>query len=205
MAGRARESAPLVVVWSLCTALVVPTGCAGAGDDKPATDGVHTGDSGAGNGGTDGGGGSAGSDDPIDTGDTGDTGTPGSGIGLPVEWDAADFLHVWDIGPGHPYETPGDAPWETLSASTLVRIHARSEPYTDKFVVAVTGTAVGLVSFLGYTPDIFFGPLMGVLLDNSPGITGHQHLFWVLTAFAVLGAVVSVAFERVAAAAPEPS
>jgi len=71
--------------------------------------------------------------------------------------------------------------------------------------LAVTGTAVGLVSFVGYTPDIFFGPIMGVLLDNTPGIEGHQHLFWVLTGFALLGVMVTIAFERVAARAPDPS
>lgn len=71
-----------------------------------------------------------------------------------------------------------------------------------KVPLAVTGTAVGLVSFLGYTPDIFFGPLMGVLLDNNPGMTGHRHLFGVLAGFAMLGAVVTLAFAWVARRAP---
>jgi len=36
--------------------------------------------------------------------------------------------------------------------------------------LAYTGSAAGLVSVLGFTPDVFMGPLMGVLLDTSgPG------------------------------------
>ena len=35
--------------------------------------------------------------------------------------------------------------------------------------LAYTGSAVGLVSVIGYTPDIFMGPLMGYLLDSAPG------------------------------------
>ena len=64
--------------------------------------------------------------------------------------------------------------------------------------VAVTGTAVGLVSVVGYTPDIFMGPLMGALLDGSPGITGHQHLFYVLTGFSVVGLLATFAFRAFA-------
>lgn len=60
----------------------------------------------------------------------------------------------------------------------------------------VTGTAVGLISLIGYTPDIFAGPLMGVLLDNSPGELGHQHVFIMLTIFSFIGLLASIAFYR---------
>jgi nitrate/nitrite transporter NarK len=63
----------------------------------------------------------------------------------------------------------------------------------SKVPIAVTGTAVGLVSVLGYTPDIFVSYIGGVLLDNAPGLAGHQHYFWFLAAFAALGLVVSIA------------
>jgi nitrate/nitrite transporter NarK len=52
---------------------------------------------------------------------------------------------------------------------------------------AVTGTAVGLVSVLGYTPDIFVSYVGGVLLDRSPGLSGHQDFFLFLAGFAALG------------------
>jgi len=45
----------------------------------------------------------------------------------------------------------------------------------------VTGTSVGLISLIGYTPDIFMGPATGYLLDNSPGEPGHQHVFMMLS------------------------
>ncbi|MFT6338403.1 MAG: nitrate/nitrite transporter NarK [Halioglobus sp.] len=55
--------------------------------------------------------------------------------------------------------------------------------------LVLTGTAVGLISLVGYTPDIFAGPTMGYLLDNSPGATGHQHVFWMLSIFSFVGGV----------------
>jgi Na+/melibiose symporter-like transporter len=61
--------------------------------------------------------------------------------------------------------------------------------------LALTGTAVGIISVVGYTPDIFVGPLMGWLLDSSPGPEGHQHLFLVLTGCAVIGLGASVWFR----------
>lgn len=58
----------------------------------------------------------------------------------------------------------------------------------------VTGTAVGLISVLGYTPDIFVAYVGGVLLDQSPGIVGHQHYFAFQAGFAALGLVASAIF-----------
>ena len=53
----------------------------------------------------------------------------------------------------------------------------------------MTGTAVGLISLVGYTPDVFFAVAAGRLLDNSPGVTGHQHYFLLLTAIMAVGTV----------------
>jgi nitrate/nitrite transporter NarK len=57
--------------------------------------------------------------------------------------------------------------------------------------LVLTGTAVGLISIVGYTPDIFAGPAMGYLLDNSPGEQGHQHVFWMLALFSFVGSLAS--------------
>jgi nitrate/nitrite transporter NarK len=65
-----------------------------------------------------------------------------------------------------------------------------------KVPTAVTGTAVGLVSVLGYTPDIFVSYAGGVLLDRSPGLAGHQHYFFFLAAFAAIGLLVSFILMR---------
>jgi sugar phosphate permease len=64
--------------------------------------------------------------------------------------------------------------------------------------LAATGTAVGLISLVGYTPDIFAGPAIGFLLDNSPGEIGHQHTFLMLAGFSVVGLWASVALYRLA-------
>jgi len=62
--------------------------------------------------------------------------------------------------------------------------------------LAATGTAVGLVSFIGYTPDIFVNLVAGWLLDRSPGIAGHQHFFSFLAASAAIGLLASAAFRH---------
>ncbi len=59
-----------------------------------------------------------------------------------------------------------------------------------------TGTAVGLVSVLGYTPDVFFAPLAGRLLDAAPGAAGHRHYFLLLAAIALGGMCASLALRR---------
>jgi hypothetical protein len=65
-----------------------------------------------------------------------------------------------------------------------------------KVPLVITGSAAGLVSVVGYTPDIFMGPLMGWVLDRSPGAAGHQHLFTILAGFSVLGFVFTMLFQN---------
>jgi len=60
----------------------------------------------------------------------------------------------------------------------------------------LTGTAVGLISLIGYTPDIFAGPAMGYLLENSPGAKGHQHVFWMLALFSFIGGIAAWYYHR---------
>jgi nitrate/nitrite transporter NarK len=60
---------------------------------------------------------------------------------------------------------------------------------SGKIPLVFTGTAVGLISLVGYTPDIFAGPAMGYLLDASPGLEGHQHVFWMLAVFSFIGGI----------------
>lgn len=86
-------------------------------------------------------------------------------------------------------------------AATSAAVHALRGLYyaimqEGEIPFAYTGTVVGIVSTIGYTPDIFMGPLMGWLLDRSPGVLGHQHLFGVLTAFATAGFVAAAVYPR---------
>jgi nitrate/nitrite transporter NarK len=61
---------------------------------------------------------------------------------------------------------------------------------------AITGTAVGIISVIGYSPDVFVSYVGGVMLDRSPGLEGHQHYFWFLASFAALGLVTSLVLMR---------
>jgi len=53
-----------------------------------------------------------------------------------------------------------------------------------------TGTAVGLISVVGFTPEIFFGPISGRILDHSPGVTGHLNYFLFLAGISAVGVVI---------------
>src|SRR4051794_31862058 len=44
---------------------------------------------------------------------------------------------TYDIGPGANLKTPNDVPWNKLQAGDTVLIHWRSEPYKNKWVIAV--------------------------------------------------------------------
>jgi sugar phosphate permease len=59
----------------------------------------------------------------------------------------------------------------------------RTPPY-------LTGAAVGLVSLVGYTPEIFFAPITGRILDANPGLVGFQHYFLFLAGVMLLGILV---------------
>ncbi len=70
---------------------------------------------------------------------------------------------------------------------------------------ARTGAAVGLVSVVGYTPDIFYAPIAGRLLDRAPGLVGHQHNYLLLAGIAVVGMGVVLLLRRLTLRpSPEP-
>jgi len=66
----------------------------------------------------------------------------------------------------------------------------------SKIPLSVAGSAIGFVSVIGYTPDVFMGPLMGVILDNNPGALGHQYLFGLLAVFGLIGLSASRLFRN---------
>lgn len=65
-----------------------------------------------------------------------------------------------------------------------------------KVPLALTGTAVGIISFVGYMPDIFMGPMMGYLLDNFKGELGHQYVFLMNAIFALIGLLATLFFRK---------
>ena len=60
----------------------------------------------------------------------------------------------------------------------------------------VTGISVGIISVIGFTPDIFFAPLAGRLLDNQDTILGFTHFFILLTGISILGLFSAWALTR---------
>jgi sugar phosphate permease len=67
---------------------------------------------------------------------------------------------------------------------------------TGKIPLKLSGTAIGLISLIGFTPDIFLGPLIGVTLDGNPGIQGHQYVFLLLALFSLIGGLTTYFFYR---------
>lgn len=51
----------------------------------------------------------------------------------------------------------------------------------------LTGASVAVIAFIGYTPEAFFGPVTGRILDANPGIQGHLDYFTFLAAVAIAG------------------
>lgn len=53
--------------------------------------------------------------------------------------------------------------------------------------LALTGTATGIVSVVGYTPDIFMPLAGGALLDRFPGGTGYRYFFLLIIGLCLIG------------------
>jgi nitrate/nitrite transporter NarK len=54
---------------------------------------------------------------------------------------------------------------------------------------AVTGTAAGVVSAVGFTPDVFMPLIGGVLLDNYPGAEGYRYYYAIIAVLCAIGAL----------------
>ncbi len=52
-----------------------------------------------------------------------------------------------------------------------------------------SGTAAGIISTIGYLPEIFCSLLAGVLIDQNPGVHGYRLFFGFLVVMLILGAV----------------
>ena len=59
-----------------------------------------------------------------------------------------------------------------------------------------TGVAVGVISVIGFLPDVFMSPLMGWLLDANPGPVGHRLVFLVLALFSLMGMATAIQLSK---------
>jgi len=62
--------------------------------------------------------------------------------------------------------------------------------------LAVTGTVAGLMSAMGFTPDIFIPMLGGVLLDRYPGGPGYRYFFGFIVGLCLVGLLSSLVILR---------
>ena len=60
-----------------------------------------------------------------------------------------------------------------------------------KLPITITGIAVGIISFIGYMPDIFIGPIFGYFLDKSSDINSFQNCFLILFLLSASGFIAS--------------
>lgn len=60
-----------------------------------------------------------------------------------------------------------------------------------------TGRAIGVISVIGFTPDVFMGPLVGYFLDYYPGERGHQYVFGILCISSLVGLIATLALRRI--------
>ena len=68
----------------------------------------------------------------------------------------------------------------------------------SKISGAITGTAVGTISMIGYTPDIFFAPIAGRILDANSGIAGFSNLFLLMAAISLIGLISALYLSKFA-------
>lgn len=59
---------------------------------------------------------------------------------------------TYEVGPGRPLAAIGEVPWEKLLPGDTVLIHARAEPYREKFVIGRTGKPAAPITVRG-VPD----------------------------------------------------
>jgi len=60
----------------------------------------------------------------------------------------------------------------------------------------MTGTAVGFISLIGYTPDVFFAAVSGRILDADEGAKGFENYFLFMMMIAISGLVIALLINR---------
>jgi nitrate/nitrite transporter NarK len=65
-----------------------------------------------------------------------------------------------------------------------------------KTPIQMTGTLVGIISVIGFTPDIFMSLFIGYMLGEKPYLTGYQHLFTIFTLIPIIGLIAALGFRK---------
>ena len=63
----------------------------------------------------------------------------------------------------------------------------------------LTGTAVGVICFVGFTPEIFMPPLTGWLIrearESGDVLAGYNQIFWMLIGISLVGLLAAAALR----------
>lgn len=81
---------------------------------------------------------------------------------------------TYEVGPGRAYASIGAVPWESLEAGDTVLIHARAEPYAEKWVVNARGTEAAPITVRG-VPD---GSGALPVVEGAGAATRPQLNYW---------------------------
>ncbi|MFZ5477759.1 MAG: right-handed parallel beta-helix repeat-containing protein [Myxococcota bacterium] len=116
------------------------------------------------------------SDTDTDTDSDADSDTDSDPGGCAADrWDPATFATVIEVGPGTGVETPGDVPWESLGAGTLVRISTAGSPYAAKWAIDAAGTEDAPIVVIGVCdPDTGELPV----IDGRDAVTREALDYW---------------------------
>lgn len=58
--------------------------------------------------------------------------------------------------------------------------------------LALTGTATGIISVIGYLPDAYMNVMLGNFIDKYPGAAGFKYVFGSIIVFAAIGIVLAL-------------
>ncbi len=72
-----------------------------------------------------------------------------------------------------------------------------------KTPIQLTGTLVGIISVVGFTPDIFMSLFIGYMLGENPTIIEYQKLFTYFTIIPIIGLLATIEFRKVISKLPE--
>lgn len=71
-----------------------------------------------------------------------------------------------------------------------------SSQFTESAVpTRIFGTATGILSVIAFLPDMFVYPMAGKWLDQNPGVTGYQYIFYFIIAFSLAAVFCSLAIR----------
>jgi len=62
--------------------------------------------------------------------------------------------------------------------------------------IQLTGTLVGIISVVGFTPDIFMSLFVGYMLGKDPTIVEYQNLYTLFTIIPIIGLLATIGFRK---------